>query len=398
MLAVTPPAARTTRRFAACSGLLALVAGCFVDAGHVGSGPGGETSGAGETSSSTGTSTGEPPTGSSGAVTTTTPPHCGDAIQDPDEECDYGADINGIDGSFCRDDCTSNLCGDAYLASNEACDDGNLAPGDGCSASCKLESCGDGAPGPGEQCDDGNLDDNDACTSLCKPAVCGDGLVQSGVEACDDGNPDLGDGCTPACELEVCGNGVLEGNEACDDGDLVDGDGCSATCQRDAYFVFVTSQRYAGTFGGLTEADAHCAELATAAGLPGLYMAWLSEDKDCPATRFVQSSIPYVLPDGSQVASDWSDLIKGSLAHPIDQTETGQTLPASQPCTPESATWTNTRTEGTPVNPDSDCLGWTFPINNSRTGDPHSQASGWTNNCSLPCQTALRFYCFEQGT
>ena len=387
------------RRVPAWSSLLALVAGCFVDAGHVGGGPDGDTSGAVETSTSnTGTSTGEAPTSSSGPVTATAPPSCGDAIQDPDEECDYGADNNGIDGSFCRSDCTSNLCGDAYLANNESCDDGNLAPGDGCNASCKLESCDDGAPGPGEQCDDGNLDDNDACTSLCKPAVCGDGVVYTGVEACDDGNPDVGDGCTPECKLEVCGNGVLEGNEACDDGDLTDGDGCSAACQRDAYFVFVTSQRYPGTFGGLMEADAHCAELATAAGLPGTYMAWLSEDNDCPATRFIHSQIPYVLPDGTQIAGDWSDLIDGTLTHPIDQLETGQVLPAAQPCTPESATWTNTRTNATPVSPNGDCVGWTFPLNDSRAGDPHSQASGWTNNCSILCQTALRFYCFEQGT
>lgn len=31
------------------------------------------------------------------------------------------------------------LCGDAYVASSEACDDGNWVSGDGCSASCELE-------------------------------------------------------------------------------------------------------------------------------------------------------------------------------------------------------------------------------------------------------------------
>ena len=374
------------------------LAGCFVDGGSASGVVDVSTSSSGEvgdTSDAGAESTGEAPTtGSSGAV----PSGCGDAIQDPDEQCDHGVDNNGVNGSFCRADCTTNLCGDAYLASDEGCDDGNLAAGDGCNASCQLERCGDGAPGPGELCDDGNAADDDACTNLCVPAACGDGIIQTDVEGCDDGNLESNDGCSQFCALELCGNGVLEGDEVCDDGDLEDGDGCSVACQRDAYFVFVTSERYPGTFGGVTQADSRCAERAAAANLPGVYLAWLSAGNSTPLSRLTQSPIPYVLRDGSVIAEDWADLTDGTLLHPIDRTETGEQLLAEPGCNPETAVWTATKANGGSVGTDFQCLGWSFPLGNGRVGDTAAVGSTWTSNCNINCQTALRFYCFEQGT
>lgn len=76
------------------------------------------------------------------------------------------------------------------------------------------------------------------------PVVCGDGRVGRRVEACDDGNLQPGDGCDGACRVEpnwscigepsrcaLCGNGVRELAEQCDDGNLIDGDGCSRSCR-----------------------------------------------------------------------------------------------------------------------------------------------------------------------
>lgn len=386
------------------AGLVSL-AGCFIDGGSatsVGPGPGSSSgdadsttsSGAATTTAASDATSESPTTGSGGPISGV----CGDGIQDPDEQCDHGSENNGVDGSFCRGDCTTNLCGDGYLAVDEGCDDGNLEPLDGCNASCQLERCGDGAPGPGELCDDGNSDDQDACTNLCVPAACGDGIVQTGVEACDDGNLDPGDGCTPGCAVEFCGNGALDPGEACDDGDAEDGDGCSVACQRDAYFVFVTSERYPGTFGGILKADAHCAERAAAAALPGVYLAWLSAGNDTPLSRHAQSPLPYVLPDGSQVALNWQDLTDSSLLHPINVTETGETLPMIAPCAAETSTWTATKPNGASVGTDFQCLGWSFPVGNGRIGDSASVTGTWSSNCNLNCQTALRFYCFEQAT
>jgi cysteine-rich repeat protein len=99
-------------------------------------------------------------------------------------------------------------CGDGTLDSNEQCDDGNTADGDGCSANCTTEP----PPPP--------------------PPCCGDGTVDAGEE-CDDGNTTSGDGCSATCTTEhipCCGDGTLDAGEQCDDGNTTDGDGCSATC------------------------------------------------------------------------------------------------------------------------------------------------------------------------
>ena len=81
---------------------------------------------------------------------------------------------------------TASICGDGIVESPEACDDGNMANGDGCSNMCTVES--------GWSCS--------GTTSICTPiAVCGNGVVESG-EACDDGNMSNGDGCNGTCTVQ----------------------------------------------------------------------------------------------------------------------------------------------------------------------------------------------------
>jgi cysteine-rich repeat protein len=80
---------------------------------------------------------------------------------------------------------------------------------------------------PGDEDGNGLADCADpACAAAC-PAVCGNGVVEAG-EACDDGNLAEGDGCDPRCQVTACGDGVVSAGELCDDGNLVDGDGCEA--------------------------------------------------------------------------------------------------------------------------------------------------------------------------
>jgi cysteine-rich repeat protein len=84
-----------------------------------------------------------------------------------------------------------------------------------------------------------------------EPAVCGD-AVKAPTEACDDGNLAAGDGCTSTCSIEpgfqctgspstcatTCGDGVVAGGEACDDAPPAEsGDGCSSTCQTEPGFI-----------------------------------------------------------------------------------------------------------------------------------------------------------------
>ncbi|MEZ4446169.1 MAG: DUF4215 domain-containing protein [Polyangiaceae bacterium] len=161
-------------------------------------------------------------------------------------------------------------CGDGFVASTEACDDGNGAAGDGCFG-CNVEVgwscvgspsqctpiCGDGMILAGEGCDDANAASGDGCSATCQVekgytcvgepsqcfATCGDGVIAN-VEECDDANVQDGDGCSGMCSIEEgfsctgepsvctpgCGDGILAGSEECDDGNLADGDGCSSVC------------------------------------------------------------------------------------------------------------------------------------------------------------------------
>jgi fibro-slime domain-containing protein len=189
-------------------------------------------------------------------------------------------------GTVCIKDAT---CGNGYLDAGEQCDDGNLIPGDCCSASCKLEAnclcknptvattkagqicsstvvCGDGAVEGSEACDDGNVLPGDGCSADCltvesgykcpatggactiPPVLCPNATIDPGEE-CDDGNAQAGDGCSVNCKVEAgyvcltagqkcklksyCGDGVTNYTlgESCDDGGNTDGDGCSASCK-----------------------------------------------------------------------------------------------------------------------------------------------------------------------
>ncbi|MEC7750391.1 MAG: DUF4215 domain-containing protein [Myxococcota bacterium] len=133
---------------------------------------------------------------------------------------------------------TPPVCGDAQVEGEEECDDGNNNDRDSC-LNCRRARCGDGVVRmdmrPGqldyEFCDDGNDDAGDTCTTECLIPRCGDGYLWRGVEECDDGNEIDTDGCRLTCQVARCGDGVLfAGVEECDDGNQVGGDGCGVRC------------------------------------------------------------------------------------------------------------------------------------------------------------------------
>ena len=65
------------------------------------------------------------------------------------------------------------------------------------------------------------------------------------------------------------------------------------------------------------DADAFCQGLADAAGLPGIYRVWLSDSTGSPSTRFTRSTIPWIMPSGSNggiiLADNWTDLTDSSI-------------------------------------------------------------------------------------
>lgn len=159
--------------------------------------------------------------------------------------------------------------------------------------------------------------------------------------------------------------------------------------------MFTTSVRYTGLLGGLLGADALCQQRASAAGLSGVYMAWLSTATDSPATRFAQNPGRYVRADGVPVAADWAELVSGVLLTNLDRTETGQFIANDREA------WTNTAADGTPYATDRlvTCAGWNASSSefSSRVGETDQVDEDWTSSHDDPCDNEWRLYCFQQS-
>ncbi len=132
--------------------------------------------------------------------------------------------------------------------------------------------------------------------------------------------------------------------------------------------VFITSAQFNGNLGGITGADDKCQTEADgpASIVPsGTYLAWLSDGFDSPDTRFTKSSHPYILPDGTKIAEDFTDLTDGSILHPIDIDPTGKPLRYER-------FWTGTNADGITADYTLTCDGW--------TADPLTKFRGMAGN------------------
>lgn len=189
----------------------------------------------------------------------------------------------------------------------------------------------------------------------------------------------------------TCPNCGCSANTPCPTGQCCDGQGTCGACR-----VFFASTGHTGDFDGLTGADAFCQNLATAAGLFGTYMAWLSDTTDSPSTRFTRATVPYTLVNGTIVAANWTALTSGTLAHAIDRTESGESVGGIQ-------AWTHTRADGTAggVNPAGHCVNWTSsngdPSPAGNTGIATATDASWTRFSNHTCSDDFRrIYCFQQ--
>ncbi len=164
--------------------------------------------------------------------------------------------------------------------------------------------------------------------------------------------------------------------------------------------VFVSSALYNGNLGGFAGGDAKCQQLAQNAGLRGTYKAWLGDGTDAPATRFVQSSLPYRLVNGTTIANNWADLVKGTIAAPINKTETGGAPPTSTlPCTTSGAgVFTSVAKDGTSMPAGQSCSGWTTTSGQVAWGDDSVATGSWSYGCvgNGFCSNSAPIYCFEQ--
>ena len=162
--------------------------------------------------------------------------------------------------------------------------------------------------------------------------------------------------------------------------------------------VFVTSSVHQGDFSGLLGGDAICNGLAQGAGLPGTYLAWLSDDLgNSPNTRFTPSAFPYVLvalgggPGGPVVAADYPDLTSLILLHPIDRDENGD------PFQTTDFVWTGTKPAGDVVAIGLTCTNWSSQSLQVGFAGRADQTDGsWTQFGQPACDARAHLYCFQQ--
>ena len=164
--------------------------------------------------------------------------------------------------------------------------------------------------------------------------------------------------------------------------------------------VFLTSSKYDGNLGGLTGADDKCQQLASAAGLNGTYKAWLSTSTSDVSQRFQRSTSgsQYVLTDGSQLASDWSDLTDGTIQNKIMFDESSSPIVEGQgQYFSLDKTWTNTNYDATVANI-WDCNGWTSnsSYDFGLVGSSQDLISWSFFGGTHACSSQLRLFCFEQ--
>ncbi len=274
--------------------------------------------------------------------------------------CDEGfANCDGMEYSGCETDTRTDIwhCGGCdrpcgFPNTISTCQDGE----------CVMEACR--PPGPAEwfpkweDCD-GERSNGCEVDLHSDPAHCG---------ACGRACPDGKD-----CWLGEC---VLP----CEEG---------GPCR-----VFVTANIRTGGIGGLAGADALCQREADIAGLPGAYMAWLSDDTDSPSTRFLlKATGPYRTVDGVTIADDWADLTDGTLAETIFITADGYF-----PGNPPLGIWTHTRPDGSAGGVEgTHCENWTGGLGTGDAGWCGLRGADWTENKADYCFLGKRFYCFQQS-
>jgi cysteine-rich repeat protein len=171
-----------------------------------------------------------------------------------------------------------------------------------------------------------------------------------------------------------------------------------ATAQQSRVFVSSTSSD--GNLGGLVGADATCNSLATAAGLGGNWVAWLSTSTVNAVDRLTPGSGPFVRATDTAtiIANDIPDLTDGNLQNSVALTESGSG--------PPSVPWTGTATDGTlfvlaqcSSQPAGGCAcnDWSAPLpDDGRRGDHTATLGPWTDASNSSCTRNTRtLYCFE---
>jgi len=164
--------------------------------------------------------------------------------------------------------------------------------------------------------------------------------------------------------------------------------------------VFLTDGTYqsgasgSAGFNSLAAADTLCGTEATSAGLPGTYVAYLSNGATSFASRYSGTATGWVRPDGRPIASDSSQLFGGALIHPPSVTASGAVVP-------NAVFWSNTLDAGGIASSTNSCNNWAANTASYSSRWGHAgRTSRWANDlteATHTCDTRQRLVCVQSG-
>jgi hypothetical protein len=186
----------------------------------------------------------------------------------------------------------------------------------------------------------------------------------------DDNDEKPGDKTTPTTKTEC--NGTL-------------------ACER---IAFVTRAKFTGNLGGLAGADQKCVDAAKS--IPGLggraFRAWLSDSLSSAKDRLPKGTQNYRRTDKTIVATNFVDLLDGTVALPIALDEKSTMLDTDSL---ERTVWTGTSKTG--EKDEFTCRDWTSGdiMQTGNYGDSQSTDLTWTSSGTSSCNAPRHLYCLE---
>ena len=157
--------------------------------------------------------------------------------------------------------------------------------------------------------------------------------------------------------------------------------------------VFVTSSRFQGdSLGGISQADAHCQNAASAAGLGGSFRAWISEVNN-DAISGVPNSGPWYTVDRTELVfnnrSNWATTPIRKIS--IDENGTDH----SDDTYEALLVWTGTHSGGLAGDYEATCGNWSEVWVWGVFGILARNTSEWTDWSAGLCDKQYRLYCYE---
>ncbi|GEM_PF-5632743 len=192
--------------------------------------------------------------------------------------------------------------------------------------------------------------------------------------------------CQNYCEgntakhLGVCRNGSCEYTS----------ENCAAGCMDGkcivAAKIFVTSSNWQANLGGISGADAKCQAAASAAGLSGTWIAFISDSTANVKDRLPDKAFKRI--DGQIIANSKNDLFDGWIQNPINITEYG--IYAGQ----AGSAWTGTNESG--VYSGASCNNWSTISGSYGTyGRADETDKDWIidETVTVSCRSSFSLYC-----